>query len=94
MTGHGARSRKQKFMSQYFTPPQEDRINEIVEQRLQNVSQGTKTTFAPVKQWCAQHDIAVSKMYKLRKDGKVTFYNFGRNVFVKVDEMEKLMQPS
>ncbi len=79
-------------MNQYFTQGQEQAITEIIESRLQNISNVPKPNFKPVEAWCRENSISVSKMYSLKSKGEVTFYKFGKNVFVKVDEIERLMK--
>ena len=79
-------------MNQYFTEGQQQAITEIIESRLQNISNVPKPNFKPVAAWCSENSISISKLYSLKNKGEVTFYNFGKNVFVKVDEIERLMK--
>ncbi len=78
-------------MNQYFTQAQVEAIESIVETALSKNISPTKSDFVPVRQWCTDNSISLSKMYKLRNLGKVRFYQFGKNVFLKVAEIESLM---
>ena len=75
-----------------FTRSQIDVISSIIQDQLQKNKPATKKEFVPVADFCKDNSISKSKLYKLRKDGVITFYKFGeKNVFVKLSEVERLM---
>lgn len=79
--------------SQFFTEDQVHVINDLIEQKIGSVSASVKRNFVPLQQWANTNSISVSKLYALRQKGKLRFFRFGdKNTFLRLDEVEALMQ--
>jgi hypothetical protein len=70
----------------------ENKLEKLIEHKLNDlrseILSAPSSDFVPKIKWSEDHDISLSKINKLIREGEISSYNFGKNVFLKRSEME------
>jgi len=80
--------------NQFFTPAQVEVITSIVEETISKKQSKVHRDFVPVQEWAKENSVSLSKLYGLKSQGVIKFYKFGKLVFLRTDEVQKLMHPA